>query len=133
MDLELMKKIAVDDVLHTGTENLDEKMEPFAEDVVVWDPVMKVGGFSGTNTVRGYEEVSKFFAWLGKLPPVKVDITNVFGEGEKVVVEWTLCGGEPKNEFYIPCANIYDFNNGKINGVRMHFDSAQFAEISSSS
>lgn len=129
MDLESMKKIAADDVLYTGAAHLDKKLDSFTDDAVVWDPVMKVAGFSDTNIVRGREELRKFFTWLGELPPVKVEISNVFGEGEHVVVEWTLGGGDSKNEFLIPCANIYDFKNGKIESVRMHFDSAHFAEI----
>ncbi len=129
MDLESMKKIAADDVLYTGAEHLDKKMGSFAGDAVVWDPVMKVAGFSETNIARGHEEVRRFFKWLGEMPPVKAEIANVFGEGEHVVVEWLLHGGASDSEFTIPCANVYDFEDGKIKSVRMHFDSAHFAEI----
>jgi ketosteroid isomerase-like protein len=60
---------------------------------------------------------------------VKAKVQNVFGEADKVTVEWVLLGGEGVKKFEIPCANIYDFKDGKIKGVRMHFDSAYFADI----
>ena len=73
--------------------------------------------------------MKKFFSWLANLPPVNVKIQYCFGEENRVVVEWILLVGVGDNKFEIPCANIYDFKDSKIQGVRMHFDSAYFAQI----
>jgi hypothetical protein len=123
------KKSAEFDVLNQGPEKLDEKLSHYAEDAVVWDSVMRVLGFSETNKASGIKEVTRFFTWLAGLPPVKVKIVNIFGEGDKVAVEWILTGGEGAGKFEILCANIYDFERGKIKSVRMQFDSAYFASI----
>ena len=123
------KKIAEFDVMNQGPEKLEEKLSHYAEDAKVWDSVIRVLGFSESNTVSGIQEVRKFFTWLAGLPPVKVKIVNIFGEGDKVAVEWILSGGEGAAKFEIPCANIYDFERGKIKSVRMQFDSAFFAYI----
>ena len=123
------KKIAEFDVMNQGPEKLEEKLSHYAEDAKVWDSVIRVLGFSESNTVSGIQEVRKFFTWLAGLPPVKVKIVNIFGEGDKVAVEWILSGGEGAAKFEIPCANIYDFERGKIKSVRMQFDSAFFADI----
>ena len=129
MSLEDNKKIAIADVLYVGPEKLEEKLGYYARDAVVWDSVMRVAGYAENNLAFGFDEVKRFFTWLANLPPVNVEVQNVFGDGEKVTVEWILSGGEGVKHFEIPCANIYDFENGKIKGVRMHFDSAYFAEI----
>jgi len=123
------KKIAELDVMNQGPEKLEEKLSHYAEDAKVWDSVMRVLGFSPTNTVSGIQEVRRFFTWLAGLPPVSVKIVNIFGEGDKVAVEWILSGGEGTAKFEIPCANLYDFERGKIKSVRMQFDSAYFADI----
>jgi hypothetical protein len=39
-----------------------------------------------TSTVSGFEEVKKFYTWLARLPPVRVIIQRVFGEGDHVAV-----------------------------------------------
>lgn len=129
MSVAKNKKIATDDVLCIGPKTLEEKLTYYADDAVVWDPVMRVAGYAKADTVYGFEEVKKFFTWLANLPPVKAKVQNVFGEGDKVTVEWVLQGGDGAKKFEIPCANIYDFKGGKIKGVRMHFDSAHFADI----
>jgi len=129
MSVEQNKKIAEADVLCVGPEMLERKLSYYDENATVWDSVMRVLGYSENNTVSGFEEVKKFFTWLANLPPVKVKVLNVFGEGDKVTVEWLLLGGEGTQKFEIPCANLYDFENGKIKRVRMQFDSAYFAEI----
>lgn len=123
------KKIAEADVMNVGPERLAEKLSHYADDATVWDSVMRVLGFAQTNRMSGLPEVKRFFTWLAGLPPVKVKVLNVFGEGDKVAVEWMLQGGEGVQKFEIPCANIYDFENGKIKSVRMQFDSASFAQI----
>lgn len=123
------KRMAEADVLCVGSETLGEKLTLYADNPTVWDSVMRVMGFSETNKVVGFKEVKRFFTWLAGLPPVKAKVLNVFGEGNKVAVEWILSGGEGANKFEIPCANLYDFENGKIKSARMHFDSAYFAEI----
>jgi hypothetical protein len=79
--------------------------------------------------VSGFEEVKKFYTWLAELPPIRVIIQSVFGEGNKVAVEWILSGGEGAQKFEIPCVNLYDFESGKIKNVRLHFDSAYFAQL----
>ncbi len=129
MSLEDNKKIAIDDVLCIGQEKLEEKLCYYASDAVVWDSVMRVAGYAENNAASGFDEVKKFFTWLASLPPVNAKIQNVFGESDKVSVEWLLMGDEGDSKFEIPCANIYDFEDGKIKSVRMHFDSAYFAEI----
>lgn len=129
MDTAEYKKIAAADVLNVGPDRLEEKLSYYAEDARVWDSVMRVMGFSASNTVAGIREVRRFFTWLASLPPVTVRIVNVFGEGNKVAVEWILSGGEGAGQFEIPCANLYEFEKGKIQSVRMQFDSAAFAEI----
>jgi hypothetical protein len=129
MSVNNNKNIAIADVLCVGPEKLEEKLDYYASDAVVWDSVMRVAGYAENNTASGFDEVKKFFTWLANLPPVNARVQNVFGDGEKVSVEWTLSGGEGAQQFEIPCANIYDFEDGKIKGVRMHFDSAYFAEI----
>ena len=129
MSVEENKRIAEADVLCVGSETLEEKLSYYDDNPTVWDPVIRVLGYSENNTVSGFEEVKNFFTWLANLPPVNVKVQNVFGEGDKVCVEWLLIGGEGDKKFEIPCANIYDFKNGKIKGVRMQFDSAAFAEI----
>lgn len=129
MSVENNKKVATADVLRIGPETLEEKLACYTSDAVVWDPVMTVAGYAETNTVSGIDEVKKFFTWLANLPPVKVKVQSVFGEGDWVAVEWLLRGGGDAQSFEIPCANIYKFKDGKIQGVRMHFDSACFAEI----
>ncbi len=101
------KRIAEADVRNVGPQALDEKLSYYANDAVVWDSVMRVMGFSDTNTVSGIDEVRKFFTWLASLPPVNVKILGVFGEGDNVAVEWMLSGGEGPGKFEIPCANIY--------------------------
>lgn len=123
------KKVAVADVLSIGPGTLEKKLAYYTSDAVVWDPVMKVAGYRDTNTASGTDEVRDFFTWLAGLPPVKAEVQNVFGEGDYVAVEWLLRGGEGAQSFEIPCANIYEFSGDKIKGVRMHFDSAYFAEI----
>jgi len=129
MSVENNKKIASADVLCIGPETLEEKLSHYAADAVAWDSVIGVMGYAESNTVSGFEDVKKFFTWLANLPPIKAKVENVFGEDDKVAVEWTLVGGEGEQGFEIPCANIYDFKDGKIKGVRMHFDSAYFAKI----
>ncbi len=129
MSIEENKRIAKADVLCVGPDTLEEKLSYYHDNPTVWDSVMRVLGYSENNTVSGFEEVKKFFTWLANLPPVKVKVQNVFGEGDKVAVEWVLSGGESTQKFEIPCANLYDFENGKIKSVRMQFDSAYFAEI----
>jgi len=129
MSLEDNKKIATTDVLCVGPETLEEKLGYYAIDAVVWDSVMRVAGYAENNVASGFDEVKEFFTWLANLPPVNVKIQNVFGESDKVAVEWLLMGGEGDSKFEVPCANIYDFKDGKIKSVRMHFDSAYFAEI----
>ena len=66
---------------------------------------------------------------LEAYPETETLVLSVFGEGDKVAVEWTLIGGEGPKKFEIPCVNLYDFENGLIKSVRMQFDSAYFAEI----
>lgn len=129
MSVEENKTIAEADVRCIGVEKLDEKLSYYDKNPTVWDSAIRVLKYSESNTVSGFEEVKKFFTWLAGLPPVKVEVRNVFGEGDKVAVEWTLIGGEGAQKFEIPCANLYDFENGKIKSVRMQFDSAYFAEI----
>ncbi len=129
MGIEENKRIAEQDVLCVGPKTVEKKLGYYAEDAVIWDSVMRVLGYSGSNTASGFEEVKKFFTWLANLPPVKVKVQNIFGEGDKVAVEWLLLGGEGTQKFEIPCANLYDFENGKIKSVRMQFDSAYFAKI----
>jgi len=129
VSVEDNKKVAVADVLRIGPETLEEKLDCYTGDAVVWDPVMKVAGYTKTNTASGIEEVKKFFTWLANLPPVRAEVQRVFGEGDWVAVEWLLQGGGDTQSFEIPCANIYEFKDGKIKDVRMHFDSAYFAEI----
>ena len=129
MRIENNKQVATADILCIGPETLEEKLTYYADEAVIWDPVMRVAGYTKTNTASGFDEVKRFFTWLANLPPVNARVQNVFGEADKVVVEWVLLGGEDAQKFEIPCANIYDFEDGKIKGVRMHFDSAYFAEI----
>ena len=129
MSVEENKRIAEADTRCIGIEKLDEKLSYYNDNPTVWDSVIRVLNYSESNTVSGFEEVKKFFTWLAGLPPIKVRVLNVFGEGDKVAVEWLVLGGEGTQKFEIPCANLYDFENGKIKSVRMQFDSAYFAEI----
>lgn len=129
MGAEENKRIAEADVLRVGPEALEQKLARYDDNPTVWDSVIRVLGYSENNTVSGFEETKKFFTWLANMPPVKARVQNVFGEGDKVAVEWILSGGEGTRRFEIPCANLYDFENGKIKSVRMHFDSAYFAGI----
>lgn len=129
MSLEDNKKIAIADVLCVGPEKLEEKLGYYDSDAVVWDSVMRVAGYAADNMASGFDEVKKFFTWLANLPPVSVKVQNVFGESDKVAVEWLLMGGEGDSKFEVPCTNVYNFKDGKIKSVRMHFDSAYFAEI----
>lgn len=129
MRVEENKKIAEADVRCGGMDELEEKLSYYDENSTVWDSVMGVMGYSQTNTASGFDAVKKFFTWLAGMPPVTVKVVNVFGEGDKVAVEWILAGGEDRQKFEIPCANLYDFENGKIKSVRMQFDSAAFARI----
>ena len=133
MSIEENKRIAEADVKCIGPEKLEEKLGYYADNAIVWDSVIRVMGYSESNTVTGFEDVKKFFNWLANLPAVSVSIQNIFGEGDKVAVEWTLIGEGGTQKFEIPCANIYDFENGKSKSVRMQFDSAHFAEIVSKS
>ncbi|MCJ7605590.1 MAG: nuclear transport factor 2 family protein, partial [Dehalococcoidales bacterium] len=110
-------------------DRLEEKLSDYTDNPTVWDPVIRVAGYAEDNTVTGLEAVRAFFTWLANMPPVHARVQNVFGEGDKVAVEWVLEGGEGQNRFEIPCANLYDFINGKILSVRMQFDSALFADI----
>ena len=129
MNVENNKKVAAADVLFIGPGTLGKKLARYTSDAVVWDPVMRVAGYKDTNKASGSREVREFFTWLASLPPVKAEVQSVFGEGNRVAVEWLLKGGEGAQKFEIPCANIYEFKDGKIRGVRMHFDSAYFSEI----
>ncbi len=129
MSVENNKKVATADVLSIGPETLEKKLACYTDSAVVWDPVMKVAGYKDTNTASGLDEVKDFFTWLANLPPVKARVQGVFGEGNRVAVEWLLVGGGDAQTFEIPCANIYEFRDDKIKSVRMHFDSAYFAEI----
>lgn len=129
MSVEENKRIAEADTRCIGIEKLDEKLSYYNDNPTVWDSVIRVLNYSESNTVSGFEEVKKFFTWLAGLPPIKVRVLNVFGEGNKVAVEWLLLGGEGIQKFEIPCTNLYDFENDKIKSVRMQFDSAYFAEI----
>lgn len=129
MSLEVNKKVAITDVLSISPETLEKKLAYYANDAEVWDPVMRVAGYKDTNKASGFNEVKEFFQWLANLPPVKAKVQNVFGEGNHVAVEWLLRGSGGAQSFEIPCANIYEFKDGKIKGVRMHFDSAYFREI----
>jgi hypothetical protein len=47
--------------------------------------VMKYSKIS--NTVSGFEEVKKFYTWLAGLPPIRVIIQRVFGEGKKSLLQ----------------------------------------------
>lgn len=129
MSLEENKKTAIADVICVSPEKLEEKLAYYASDAVVWDSVMRVAGYAEDNVASGFDEVKKFFTWLANLPPVSVEVQNVFGESDKVAVEWLLSGNGKESTFTIPCVNIYDFKDGKIKKVQMHFDSASFAEI----
>jgi hypothetical protein len=129
MSLEDNKKVAIVDVLSIRPETLEKKLAHYAANAEVWDPVMRVTGYKNTNKASGITEVRDFFSWLADLPPVKAKVQNVFGEGNYVTVEWLLQGGGGAQSFEIPCANIYEFKEGKIKSVLMHFDSAYFAEI----
>ncbi len=129
MSIEENKKIAEADVRCVGMAKLEEKLSYYGKNSTVWDSVIRVTKYSESNWVSGFEEVKKFFTWLAGLPPIKVEVLNVFGEGDKVAVEWTLIGGEGPQKFEIPCVNLYDFENGLIKSVRMQFDSAYFAGI----
>ena len=129
MSVEENKRIAEADVRCIGMDKLEEKLSYYDKNSTVWDSVIRVLKYSESNWVSGFEEVKKFFTWLAGLPPIKVRVLNVFGEGDKVAVEWLLLGGEGTQKFEIPCANLYDFENDKIKSVRMQFDSAYFAEI----
>lgn len=129
MSVEENKSIAEADVRCIGMDKLEEKLSYYDKNSTVWDSVIRVLKYSESNWVSGFEEVKKFFTWLTGLPPIEVKVLNVFGEGDKIAVEWVLSGGEGTQKFEIPCANLYDFENGKIKSVRMQFDSAYFAEI----
>lgn len=129
MSLEEHKRIAEADTRCISIKELDEKLSYYDDNPTVLDSVIRVLKYLESNTVSGFEEVKKFFTWLTGRPPVKVEVPNVFGEGDKVAVEWTLIGGEGARKFEILCANLYDFEKGKIKNVRMQFDSAYFAEI----
>lgn len=128
MSLEENKRIAEADVLCVGPKTLEEKLGYYASDAIVWDSVMRVAGYAENNVASGFDEVKKFFTWLANLPPVSVEVQNVFGESDKVAVEWLLSGKGKESTFNIPCVNIYDFKDGKIVKVQMQFDSAGFAE-----
>jgi len=123
------KAIAQADVLNGTLAQLPDKLKFYSENAVVWDSVMRVAGYSETNQAVGLEEIRKFYTWLSHLPPIKVELNSIFGEGDKVAVEWTLYGENAAGKFSIPCVNIYDFEDRKIMGVRMQFDSAYFADI----
>ena len=125
------KKVAEMDVISVGQEKLPQRLALYSDDAIIWDSVMRVVGYAPVNTASG-SEARRFLAFLAGLPPIQVKILSIFGEDNKVAVEWTLSGGEGKNKFEIPCANLYDIEDGKIKGVRMHFDSARFAEIARS-
>lgn len=129
MSVEENKRIAEADVRCGGMDELEEKLSYYDENSTVWDSVIRVLKYSDRNWVSGFEEVKRFFTWLAGLPPIKVDVLNVFGEGDKVAVEWTLIGGEGDRKFEIPCVNLYDFESSKIKRVIMQFDSAAFARI----
>ncbi len=129
MSVEENKSIAEADVRCIGMDKLEEKLSYYDKNSTVWDSVIRVLKYSESNWVSGFEEVKKFFTWLAGLPPIEVKVLSVFGEGDKIAVEWTLIGGEGPQKFEIPCANLYDFENGMIKSVRMQFDSAYFAEI----
>jgi ketosteroid isomerase-like protein len=129
MSVENNKKVATADVLCIGPVTLKEKLAHYSNDAVVWDPVMRVAGYAETNTASGFDEVKKFFTWLANLPPVEARVQNVFGEGDHIAVEWVLLGNQNAHKLEIPCVNIYEFKDGKIKSVRMHFDSAFFADI----
>jgi hypothetical protein len=122
------KRIAEMDVMSVGQDKLAQRLALYADDAVIWDSVIQVVGYAPENTVSG-PEAQKFLVFLAGLPPIDVKILSIFGEGNKVAVEWILSGGEGAGKFEIPCANLYDIENGKIKGVRMQFDSAYFAKL----
>lgn len=129
MSVEQNKMIAEAEVQCAGPTKLNERLSYYSENPAVWDSVMRVLKYAESNWVVGFEEVKRFFTWLAGLPPIEVRVLSVFGEGDKVAVEWTLVGEQEGRRFEVPCVNLYDFENGKIKSARMHFDSAYFAEV----
>jgi hypothetical protein len=129
MGVEENKKIAQADIMNSGKAKLADRLELYDTNPTIWDSVIGVMGYSGSNTVSGAKAVKDFLTWLANLPPIQAKIVGVIGEGDKVSVEWMLSGGEGAQKFEIPCVNLYDFKNSKIKSVRMHFDSNFFAKL----
>ena len=129
MSVEENKKIAEADVRYLESGKVEEQLSYYDDNPTIWDSVIRVVNYSTSNTVSGFDEVKRFYIWLAGMGPIKANIQGVFGEDDKAAVEWTLSGGEGAQKFEIPCVNLYDFENGKIKNVRLHFDSAHFAEL----
>ncbi len=129
MGVEENKRIAEADVRYLESGKVEEQLSYYDDNPTVWDSVIRVVKYSTSNTISGFEEVKKLYTFLAGMGPIKANILSVFGEGDKVAVEWTLSGGEGTQRFEIPCVNLYDFENGKIKNVRLHFDSAYFADL----
>lgn len=129
MSIEENKKIAEADVQYLESGKVEEQLSYYDDNPTIWDSVIRVVKYSTSNTLFGFEEVKKFYTFLAGTGPIKANIQSVFGEDDKVAVEWTLSGGEGAQKFEIPCVNLYDFENGKIKNARLHFDSAYFAGL----
>jgi hypothetical protein len=129
MGVEDNKKIAQADIMNSGIAKLADRLALYDTNPSIWDSVIRVMGYSESNTVSGAKAVKDFLTWLANMPPIQAKIVSVIGEGDKVSVEWVLSGGEGAQKFEIPCANLYDFKNGKIKSVRMQFDSYFFSKL----
>jgi hypothetical protein len=87
MSLEENKKIAEADVWYSESGEIEEKLSYYDDNPATWDPLIMAMKYSTTtSTVSGFEEVKKFYTWLARLPPVRVIIQRVFGEGDHVAV-----------------------------------------------
>ncbi len=130
MNIEEYKKIAEADVRYFEGSEIEKKLSYYDDNPTIWDSAIMVMKYSTTsNKISGFEEVKKFYTLLAGQPPIKTIIQSTFGEGNQVAVEWILSGGEGAQKFEIPCVNLYDFERGKIKNVRLHFDSAYFAQL----
>jgi len=128
MSIEENKKIASIDMQYLERGEVEERLLLYDDNPTIWDPLIRIIKYSSSNTIAGFEEVKKFYTSLAGMGSIKVNIQSIFGEGDKVAVEWILTEGEGAQRLEIPCVNLYDFEKGKIKNARLHFDSAYFAE-----
>ncbi len=110
--------------------NIEGAMDSFADDATWWLP----GTLPLSGTYKGKKAILEDF--FGRSQPLLVpnslslDIKNVIGEGDCVVVEWIARAETVKGRNYENYYNlVFEIKNNKIQAVREYVDTLYAKEV----